>query len=255
VWQASGGRVCRATVRRMSAAGGGRANAGGVRLSGPERVAEELRRAIREGEVLPGEHILQENWASRLGLSRVPVREALKTLAGEGLLSHDAHRGYFVARIAASDMVQIYRMRMLLEPEILRSVIWPGRKQLGGLRGQVLREFEAQKAHNVAGAMEMDRNFYFEIYDLSPVNYIVMEAKRLWAMCDGYRRTSMTLNLEIDPEAEAFYQRHMGIVDALSRKNADQLVSLVLEERRSLLERLGHRVVEPPALVTLSQFA
>jgi len=61
-------------------------------------VVNRLREAILAGELSPGEQIRQADWADRLGVSRVPIPEALKALAAEGLLNHDHNRGYFVVR-------------------------------------------------------------------------------------------------------------------------------------------------------------
>jgi DNA-binding GntR family transcriptional regulator len=209
------------------------------RASTSERVAGELRRAIRQGELLPGEHVRQEEWADRLGVSRVPIREALKILASEQLVFYDTHRGYFVTKIAASEMVQIYRMRMLLEPEVLRSVGWPAEDELARLVTQVDRAAEAMARHDIQEAMEIDRDFYFFIYDLSPLRYIVAEVKRLWSMSDGYRSASMLGDLRTDPSASAFHRRHHEMVRALRRHDHKSLVSIVLGERQELLERLG----------------
>jgi DNA-binding GntR family transcriptional regulator len=209
------------------------------RSSTSERVATDLRRAIRQGELLPGEHVRQEEWADRLGVSRVPVREALKILAAEQLVFYDTHRGYFVTKIAASEMVQIYRMRMLLEPDVLRSLTWPGQDELARLQTQVDRAAEAMARRDIQEAMEIDREFYFFIYDLSPLRYIVAEVKRLWIMSDGYRSASMLGDLRTDPSASAFHRRHHDMVRALRRHDHKSLVSIVLRERQELLERLG----------------
>ena len=60
-----------------------------------QRVAAALQDAIRTGDLLPGEHIRQEVWADRLAVSRLPIREALNTLAADGTVEHDPNRGYF----------------------------------------------------------------------------------------------------------------------------------------------------------------
>jgi DNA-binding GntR family transcriptional regulator len=93
--------------------------------------------------------------------------------------------------------------------------------------------------HDIQEAMEIDREFYFFIYDLSPLRYIVAEVKRLWSMSDGYRSASMLGDLRTDPSASAFHHRHHEMVRALRRHDHKTLVSIVLGERQELLERLG----------------
>ncbi|MBL8582662.1 MAG: GntR family transcriptional regulator, partial [Rhizobiaceae bacterium] len=82
-----------------------------------EAVLYELRRRIVSGEFEPGSQILQDALAEELGVSRVPVREALRTLEGEGQVSYEPHRGYFVVELDLNELVEIYRLRDLLEPE------------------------------------------------------------------------------------------------------------------------------------------
>src|SRR5262245_62073768 len=103
-------------------------------LSAPPSVANALRDAILQGDLSPGEQIRQAEWAERLGTSRIPVREALKALAAEGLLSHDHNRGYFVIRFGADEMAQIYLLRRLLETELLRSLVDPPPTAFAALR-------------------------------------------------------------------------------------------------------------------------
>ena len=80
-------------------------------------VLEELRGAITSGALRPGAPIRQDALAARLEVSRVPLREALKTLEAEGLVVHHVHRGYFVAELSFADLEEIYRIRALLETE------------------------------------------------------------------------------------------------------------------------------------------
>ena len=90
-------------------------------------------RGLLAGELSPGEQIRQADWAERLGVSRVPIRDALKALAPDGLLNYDHNRGYFVVRFGPHQMIQIYRMRRLLETEPLRTIEWPDAEQFARL--------------------------------------------------------------------------------------------------------------------------
>ena len=80
-----------------------------------EAVLAEIRRLIVSGELAPGAPVRQEAVAERLGVSRVPVREALKVLEGEGHVVYAAHRGYVVAELSVDDLTEVYRLRELLE--------------------------------------------------------------------------------------------------------------------------------------------
>jgi len=88
-----------------------------------EAVLTELRRAIGSGELRPGEQVLQDALAERFGVSRVPLREALKILEGEGQVVYRPHRGYFVAELDVADLREVYRIRDLLESEAVRVAV------------------------------------------------------------------------------------------------------------------------------------
>ena len=93
-----------------------------VRL-GPlgDRVYEMLRNYLRSGHVRWGEFLREETLAERLGVSRTPVREALRRLASEGLV--EAHgRSFAVPALTEDDLEDIYELRLLLETEAVRQV-------------------------------------------------------------------------------------------------------------------------------------
>ena len=79
----------------------------------------ELREAIVRGDLPPGSPIKQDATARELGLSVIPVREALKTLASEGIITYRAQRGYAVAELHADSVDGIFRVRELLGAEPL----------------------------------------------------------------------------------------------------------------------------------------
>src|ERR1039458_7075009 len=74
-------------------------------------VLDALRRAIQDGELLPGSTIRPDDIAARFGVSRIPVRESLKILEGQGLVEHSAHARYVVPMLTAEDAVEIYAIR------------------------------------------------------------------------------------------------------------------------------------------------
>src|SRR6202011_1594856 len=96
--------------------------------------AAQIRGLIIDRVLLPGEKILQVELAERIGVSRSPLREALRTLESEGVVAYEVNRGYVVARLDDEDLAQIYRMRELLEDELLRTVKRPDAAVLNELK-------------------------------------------------------------------------------------------------------------------------
>ena len=86
-------------------------------------VADELRRLILTGQLVPGTRLMQAAVAEGMRTSTTPVREAMRQLIAEGLLDADAHRGAVVHAPTTEELEEIYSMRMLLEPlSIVRTV-------------------------------------------------------------------------------------------------------------------------------------
>lgn len=83
-------------------------------------VADTLRKAIVNGAIGSNEPLRQEDLAARFGVSRMPVRDALRRLEAEGLVVFHPRRGAFVAGFGLSDVGEIYELRALLEVEALR---------------------------------------------------------------------------------------------------------------------------------------
>lgn len=74
-----------------------------------------LRQAVITGELEPGERLVERNLAKQLGVSRTPVREAIRKLELEGLVKHIPNKGVFVAMISPKDVWDIYNIRSVLE--------------------------------------------------------------------------------------------------------------------------------------------
>jgi len=86
-------------------------------------LSDTLRDAILRGELEPGAPLRQDRLASALGVSKIPVREALQRLAAEGLAKFDANRGFSVASLTAAGAGEIYGLRAAIEPLMLARAI------------------------------------------------------------------------------------------------------------------------------------
>ncbi len=79
------------------------------------KVTTKLRELILKGQFSMGERLMQEEWASKLGVSRMPIREALRQLEVEGLVVIEPRKGAIVTPISTEDIEEIYQLRALLE--------------------------------------------------------------------------------------------------------------------------------------------
>jgi DNA-binding GntR family transcriptional regulator len=89
----------------------------------PSIVAEAVRADIVNGRVPPGFALRQEELAERFGVSRIPVREALRQLEAEGIVTVRANRGAFVRSFTSEEISEIFDLRIMLETDLLRRAI------------------------------------------------------------------------------------------------------------------------------------
>lgn len=91
--------------------------------TGKSRVIDDLRRAILSGDQPPGTVIPVDEVAAHLGVSQIPVREALMTLVGEGLVERRPHVGYRVTTLTFEEFTDLYEVREVLEASALASSV------------------------------------------------------------------------------------------------------------------------------------
>lgn len=197
----------------------------------PETIADQMRELITRGTFSPGLQLRQMELAERFGSSRVPLREALKLLAAEGIVDHDPNRGFFVATLSLDEAQQLYRIRHLLEAELLCTVQWPSEEQLVVLRRQLERLESQLEKQNSAGWLEQHRQFYETIFDLSPQKVLVKEVLRLIRLTDRYR--SLAAHVLVGADRKANQERHL--LEVLAKRDRKRLLR-VFEEDRSRIE-------------------
>lgn len=218
-------------------------------LNSPELVAEELRGAILRGELAPGEHVRQPIWAERLGVSRAVLRESFKILTGQRLLRHSPHSGYFVAKLSASEMTQLYRIRMFVEEQILRSIRWPSKEELAIL-GELSTRYRAiLMSGDITTAMDCWREYTKTLFGLSPLEFTVSEAMRLWEMAAPYRLVGLTAQLLQDGKLRSVEKGCQQQLAALRRHDVEMLIESFVRRRtastdRAVLLLLGERAEE-----------
>jgi DNA-binding GntR family transcriptional regulator len=107
---------------RATAAGTGTAGARRPEGALYVRVAEQLRSRIEAHQLAPGSWIDEQVLTAELGISRTPLREALKVLAGEGLVTMKPRRGAYVTEVSARDLAEVYHLLALLESDAAADV-------------------------------------------------------------------------------------------------------------------------------------
>jgi DNA-binding GntR family transcriptional regulator len=123
-------------------------------------VLEAIRHAILAGELKPGRPLVETDLATQLGVSKTPVREALKTLAGAGLVTMHAYKGAVVRTVDDEQAWHIYDLRALLEPEALRRAVIAGHEWRRAHEALA----RADEAADTAERSLANRDFHHELY-------------------------------------------------------------------------------------------
>jgi DNA-binding GntR family transcriptional regulator len=192
-------------------------------------VAEALRDSISTGNLKPGQRILEQELAEELGVSRLPIREAIRQLEHEGLLVTIPHRGAFVATASEQDIREMFSLREALESLAARLVAHrasPGEvNQLQALVDQ-MREKSAQR--DFARLFEIDTEFHTLLCTFSRHGRLLKH----WNLVYGQWRALDSLMDEI-PTLDAlpdehpiirtlrdFAKMHQAVVDAIRAGDA-----------------------------------
>ena len=202
------------------------------------RVADYLRRAILDGSIAPGEWIRQEEVAERLGASRLPVREALRMLEAEGLTEHERNRGARVPSLSGHEVDVIYRMREQLEQLAIAESIPNLTDADVRLLEQVQERIEALEDGDVAGFLQLDREFHLAGYAGCRIDQLTGSVTRMWNSTAHYRRTFVTLT---GPGRRwVINAEHRLLLDAVARRDvvdAERFVAGHIRRTRIELRR------------------
>ena len=197
-------------------------------------VLTELRQRIIRGEVLPGQAIRQEVLASELGVSRLPVREALVVLQSERLVDYTQHKGYIVAVLDETDLLQTHQLRETLEAiAIAQAVPNMTDETFAAMRAnlELIRPDETRIER-----IERNRAFYFMLFSASDNRLLVSLLNQLWDTCDRYR----ALYMPETPDVEDLHRRYEILMQAIESRDVELVRGIVSERRElSLNQALG----------------
>lgn len=198
-------------------------------------VLEQLRQSIVAGELMPGQALRQDALAKRFGVSRVPLREALSTLEGEGQVVYEPHRGYKVARLSMDDLLEVYRIRELLEAEAARLAI---ERADDGVVVEMRRAAAEVNAAGEAGDLltmtEANRRFHFILVKAARMPRLERLVQVLWDATDTYR----FVYYGTPANRAVVREEHERIIDAFARRDAESLIAMLELHRQHAIASL-----------------
>ncbi|MGI6036859.1 MAG: GntR family transcriptional regulator [Limnochordia bacterium] len=205
-------------------------------------VYENLRDAILSGRLEPGSRLVAERIAHELGVSRMPVRESLRRLESEGLVTRIPHKEAVVRQLSLDEIEDIYAIRLQLEG-------YGGRlaaRNCSSGELEVLVQLAdnaeaAARAGDWAGQQEANRRFHEGVFRASGSPVLFEILVNLWNRCSVYRHWAAKFGNRVEESLE----EHRAIIEALGQGDESLVERLVREHtRKAITPLLNHLQAE-----------
>ncbi len=190
-------------------------------------VVRRLAKAIASGDLQPGTRLSPARLAEDLGVSHIPVREALAALEAVGQVKRIPRVGFFVAELSTDDIEDIYHWRQVLEDEAHRLAV-PKLEEADLVRMRRLNEdmTQALEEGNTPAWAEFNRTFHFVPFERTGSEHLVRFISHLWDAAARYQNTmaylrvpKATLQEHHDELMRAFEARDAGTVNGWMAKD------------------------------------
>lgn len=201
---------------------------------------EQLREWILSGHLQPGSLLDQEYLAEMLGISRIPLREALARLVAQGWVSGEAHRRLTVSELSLEDARDIYSARKVLEGLLAEKAAARALPDdLIGTRAILERQQVVLAEGDRAEIQKLDREFHLSIYQIARMPQTLSATMNLYNMAERYVR----LYLSKRSHMQASFAEHMAIYSAVESRDSALAGALSLEHVTGGLGVLEENVI------------
>ena len=189
-----------------------------------ELVFTTLRQAILKGELQPGERLMEIQLAEKMGVSRTPIREAIRKLAAEGLVTMIPRQGAIVAGISEKMLKDVLRVRMTLEKMAYECAFENITDEAIASLRAAEADFEAAvESGDLVSIAEADEKFHFIIYDAAGNDKLLEILTNLKENMYRYRM-EYAKNRAVRSE---LIEDHRAIVETLAERDAENGLKLV----------------------------
>lgn len=204
----------------------------------PMQVLNKLMDWIMDGKLKMGEKLNTEELARQLGVSRMPIREALKSLEKMGLAESIPYVGVKLVSLEQEDVLQIYLMRQLLEPlaagEACKKITEEQIHELEEIHKEYIPIVEADEI-DAKKLYLQNRKFHFAIYSISEMDRVCAMIESLWDTLSFFKLIYGRDVIKNTNGAKNMIAEHQGYIDALKDRDAERL-------KKSLYDTLGARI-------------
>ncbi|MDW5596310.1 GntR family transcriptional regulator [Conexibacter stalactiti] len=209
------------------------------RQTASDQAEEALFEAIMDGKIPPGAPLRLQELAQQLGMSIMPVREALRRLAGFGLVEIVAHKGAWVRPLTLEDLRDTYFTRISLESLALLAAADRFTPQQAAQARAALREQDAaNRSGDRVGARDAHERFHFTLYRASGSEWLVRSLEPAWRNSERYRVESMRDPGHVRRRAE----EHGRMLTALEAGDGRAAAALLASHLRSTADLVATRL-------------
>jgi DNA-binding GntR family transcriptional regulator len=185
---------------------------------------EAIRERILSGAYPEGEQLRQDAIAAELGVSRIPVREALRQLEVEGLVTFSPHRGAVVSSLSIAEIEELFELRSLIESDLIHRAVPRLTEEDFQRANEILDAFEvALKRRDVAAWGDLNWQFHSTLYVAAERPLTMAIVENLHHHTNRYSRMQLALT---HGESRA-NEEHRAIVEAARKRNADRAARLL----------------------------
>ena len=168
------------------------------------------------GVLLPGERIIEEQLTQRFGISRAPLREALRELAQQGLVEHLPRRGVRVTELSRVDVDELFGLRDVLERYAMQLALpLPGSRSLAGVASAWDEMAAAAQEGDAFRENEAHRQFHVEVVALAGQRHLMSAFQPVILKLQLYMAANLRLEAEHRAAAEGV-ERHRRLLDAIA---------------------------------------
>ncbi len=192
-----------------------------------QKAVENVREMILNGVLKPGERLILEDLAKDLNMSRLPIREAIRQLQAEGLITVINHKGTFVSKLTTKDVQDVYKIRSILEGEAAK------------LGTKLISQDDIKKMESILELMEqnnlaaygpknwlnMNEKFHLILYEATGNQRIVKMISNLMVETSSYVRLAVIIEGQ-KPRAKSY---HRKILEAVKKRDGEKAEALTKE--------------------------
>jgi len=187
-----------------------------------EQIYENLKNAILNGQIKPGQKLSQDELAKSFGTSRMPIRDALRLLQSDQLVETLPNKGFTVVEFSEEKLKDTFFFRSILEREAVK--LAKGRltsQDIENLDFLVAKMDECIDQGNLTEMPQLNHEFHLTIYNAIPSQKMLETIKMLWEVFPRYAMFSTNEN------AIASQTKHKGIIEAIKEDNYDLAAQLM----------------------------